>query len=94
MTHRDFMRIKPGRMLLIFERFGREWVERRVIKRITNWALVTAPKDNLNAEAVMQVNKRTFKPLPLDNQFAIVSDLGEVIVKAALIPEPNQTKKG
>lgn len=94
MTYHEFLKITPGRTVVIFERLGQPWVERRVIRRITKTGLFSAPLDNINAESVMSVNKHTFIALSQRDQFAIGSDLGRPVAKFQLIPEPTKTKKG
>jgi len=94
MTHQQFLRIKPGRLIVIVEKFGQPFVDRRVVRKITESALITAPVDDINAESIMKVTQRTFKTLKESDQFGITSDLGKVIVRAMLVPEPTTTKKG
>ena len=92
MTYQEFLKLAPGQPLVIIERFGQPWAETRIIRRITNTGLYTAPTHNLNAESLIRVERKTFKTLKDPNQFAIVTDLGRAVAKFKLTPELNKKK--
>ena len=92
MQYQDFLKLTPGRSLVIIERFGQPWSETRIIRRITNSGLYTAPTDSLNTESVMKVDRKSFKTLADYNHFAIVTDLGRAVAKFQLTPEKPKPK--